>query len=372
MSLVLVTGGAGFIGSHTVDHLLARGYDVRILDSLQPRVHPLGPPDYIPPEAELVVGDVSDRTVLARALDGVDQVMHLAAYQDYLPDFSTFIHTNAESAALLFELIVAGRLPVRKVVFASSQSVAGEGVYECELHGRVTPDLRTLSQLERGDWEVHCPACHRVMEPRLIPESCARPHTAYAISKYAIELLAASLGGRYGIPTACLRYTYVQGSRNSFFNAYSGICRIFAMRIRQGLAPICYEDGAQLRDYVNVADVARANVLAMEADRDDHPVYNVGGGRAVTVLQFARIILAACGSGIEPAVPGQFRVGDTRHTVSDIGAMRELGWEPAIPVEQSVREYLDWMSRFEGTADYLREAERVMGEQQVIRQAATA
>jgi dTDP-L-rhamnose 4-epimerase len=304
---------------------------------------------------------------LERALEGVDYVMHLAAYQDYLPDFSTFIHVNAESCALIFEIIVERRLQVRKLVFASSQSVAGEGTYSCPEDGFCTPDPRPLAQLARGDWEVHCPSCDRVMTSVPITESVCRPHTAYAISKYSIELLARSLGSRYGIATACMRYTYVQGSRNSFFNAYSGICRRFALRIANGLAPVCYEDGSQLRDYVNVADVARANVLAMESDSDQHGVYNVGGGRAITVLQFARIMLAAAKSSLEPEVPGVYRLGDTRHTVSDISAIERLGWRPTVPVEQSVVEYLKWMSGFSDTADYVAEADKVMREHQIIR-----
>ena len=249
---------------------------------------------------------------MERALDGVDYVMHLAAYQDYLPDFSTFIHVNAESSALIFEVIVERRLPIRKVVFASSQSVAGEGTYSCAEHGLCRPDPRPVSsQLAHGDWEVHCPTCGRDMSSRPIAESVCRPHTAYAISKYSIELLAHSLGGRYQIPTACMRYTYVQGTRNSFFNAYSGICRRFALRIANHLPPICYEDGQQLRDYVNVADVARANVLAMESEADQHAVYNVEGRRAGTVHhEFARIMLASAESSLEPGVPGVYRLGD--------------------------------------------------------------
>jgi dTDP-L-rhamnose 4-epimerase len=363
---VLVTGGAGFIGSHTVDLLLRRGYEVRILDSLQPRVHPLGRPDYVSPYAELQVGDVANRADLEKALSRIDFVVHLAAYQDYLPDFSTFIRVNAESTALLFELIVQAGLPVQKIVFASSQSVAGEGRYRCGEHGVVLPDLRSLDQLERGDWEIRCRECRQHMEPLLIDEETCRPHTAYGISKLAVELLARSLGSRYGIPTACMRYTYVQGARNSFFNAYSGICRRFALRIKHGLPPVCYEDGLQVRDYVNVADVALANVMAMEGD-DGHRVYNVGGGRAITVLEFARIILEASGSTLEPTLPGEFRLGDTRHTVSDISALRRLGWEPTIPVEQNVHEYLTWLAQYENTEGYLMEAERVMRDHQVVR-----
>jgi len=366
-SKVLVTGGAGFIGSHTVDLLLEKGYDVRVLDSLQPRVHPLGKPDYVPDAVDFRVGDVANRADMAAALDGVDYVMHLAAYQDYLPDFSTFIHTNTESTALLFELMVERKLPIKKLVFASSQAVCGEGPYQCATHGALVPDLRPVEQLERGDWELHCPRCGGYMEPLLIDEATVKPHTTYGISKYAIELLARSLGTRYGIPTACMRYTYVQGPRNSFFNAYSGICRIFALRIKHGLAPVCFEDGLQRRDYVNVRDVARANVIAMEAQAPEHGVFNAGGGRAVTVLEFARLMLQACDSSLEPEVPGQFRLGDTRHTVSDNSALEALGWKPTIPVEQNIREYLEWMARFESTKQYLDEADRVMRQQNVIR-----
>ena len=335
---VLVTGGAGFIGSWTVDLLLEKGYQVRILDNLQPRVHPRGKPAWVPKEAEFIQGDVANRADLALALAGMDYVIHLAAYQDYLPDFSSFIHTNAESSALIFELIVSDpkRYPARKIVFASSQAVCGEGRYLClncargknlelrikdsDKSGRVhsfsilnpqssildpeslilTPDSRSLDQLQRGDWEHHCPECDGELQPVLIDEETVSPGTAYGISKYAIELLADRLGRRYGIPTACMRYTYVQGPRNSFYNAYSGIARRFALRLLHGLPPTIYEDGGQLRDYVNVRDVARANVLVMEDQRADFGVFNMGGGRAVTVLEFARMMLEAFGSDLEP------------------------------------------------------------------------
>lgn len=361
-----MTGGAGFIGSHTVDLLLERGYQVRILDNLQPRVHPRGKPPYIPSEAEFIQGDVSKREDLGQALQGVDYVFHLAAYQDYMTDFSTFIHVNTESTALMFELIVEKDYPIKKIIFASSQAVAGEGKYECKEHGIFYPGPRPLEQLRRGHWEIECRTCGRKMRPLLIDEATSNPHTAYGVSKYAIELLALGLGRRYGIPTVAMRYTYVQGSRNSFYNAYSGICRRFALRLLHGLPPICYEDGQQLRDYVNVKDVARANLLVLEDDRANFEVFNVGGGRAVTVLEFAHIVLEIFDSDLEPLVPGEFRLGDTRHTVSDMSKLRALGWEPAIPVEQNVEEYIAWLQEQQGTKEYLEEAEQVMQEQNVI------
>jgi len=395
--LMLVTGGAGFIGSHTVDMLLASGYRVRILDSLQERVHPRGKPNWIPLDAEFVQGDVADHATMARALEGVAGVFHLAAYQDYLPDFSRFVRTNVESSARLFELIVSDRIrfPVRKIVFASSQSVCGEGLYFCANESRaqgmrryasalpghgttfeaiedrrmIRPGPRPLEQLQCGDWEVRCPYCRGTMVPLCIDEETAAPHTAYGISKYAIELLADRLGRRYSIPTTCMRYTYVQGRRNSFYNAYSGIARRFAMRIMHGLPPVAYEDGRQLRDYVNVLDVAKANVLALESPQADFQVLNVGGGRGVTVLEFARMMLDAFGSSMEPEVPGEFRVGDTRHTISDISRMRTLGWEPATPVEENVRQYVEWIRGQSVSREYLLEAETIMKQSGVVRTA---
>jgi dTDP-L-rhamnose 4-epimerase len=396
---VLVTGGAGFIGSHTVDLLLERGYRVRILDNLQRRVHPSGKPAWVPSEAEFIQGDVANPEDLARALKSVDAVFHLAAYQDYLPEFSKFIHTNTESSALLFELIVSDlkRFPVKKMVFASSQAVCGEGRYVCtggrdvahteyerqsirpkhlrpeftvppgQAHGVTLPPGRSLEQLEQSKWEVKCPICNLEMEPLLIDEYTANPHTAYGISKFAIEKLADQLGHRYGIPTVCMRYTYVQGPRNSFHNAYSGIARRFAMRIMHGMPPVVYEDGNQLRDYVNVRDIARANVLVMEKEEANYRVFNVGGGRAVSVLEFARMMLDAFGSKMEPLVPGEFRVGDTRHTVSDILPLQKLGWRPVVPVEQNVQQYIEWLATQTVSEEFLQEAERVMRQSGVVR-----
>ncbi len=401
---VLVTGGAGFIGSHTVDALLERGYRVRILDNLQPRVHQRGKPDWLPREAEFIQGDVANPRDLARALESVDAVFHLAAYQDYLPEFSQFIHTNTESAALLFELIVSDtkRFPTRKIVFASSQAVCGEGRYLCAggadvnqrpyvrqsirrtrlrparsaaagaAHGVISPPARSLQQLQRGDWEIRCPVCGLEMEPLLIDEATVNPHTAYGISKHAVEVLADRLGRRYGIPTVCMRYTYVQGPRNSFYNVYSGVARRFAMGILYGMPPVVYEDGKQLRDYVNVRDVARANLLVMEKHEANFQIFNVGGGRAVTVLQFARLMLDAFGSKIEPLIPGEFRLGDTRHTVSDISRLERLGWKPTIPVEENVREYIEWLETQRVTKEFLLEADRVMRESGVVQRAVSA
>ncbi|MHB8512026.1 MAG: SDR family NAD(P)-dependent oxidoreductase [Actinomycetota bacterium] len=396
MDLCLVTGGAGFIGSHTVDHLLSKGYRVRVLDNLQPRVHPLGKPKWLSNDAEFIHGDVADPDALSKALEGAEFVLHLAAYQDYMPDFSHFINTNAGSSALIFELAVSDRLrfPVKKFVFASSQSVCGEGRYLCALCAGVAsvptipeqladpslaygfpaeavhvPGPRSMEQLKRADWDHRCPNCNSSMSPLLIDEGTKSPGTAYAISKFTIELLAERLGKRYGIPTGCMRYTYVQGPRNSPHNPYSGVARRFALCLLDGIAPTIYEDGKQLRDYVNVSDVARANVMVMEDERANFGVFNVGGGRAVDVLTIAEVLRKELNSDLEPAVTGDFRVGDTRHTVSDISAMRTLGWEPTVPLEQSLHEYAEWIVQQHGIQGKMGDAEKIMREQGVVQRA---
>ncbi len=368
-SVVLVTGGAGFIGSHTVDALLDRGYSVRVIDSLHPRIHPRGKPPYLPREIEFIHGDVSDRDAMDRALQGVRYVFHLAAYQDYLPDFSTFIHVNAESTALLFELIVGKRYPVERVVVASSQSVYGEGRYWCETDGSVYPELRDGSRLDRGEWEPVCPRCGRTPAWRPTDEREARPQNPYALSKYAQEMIGITLGRRYGIPTVALRYSIVQGPRQSFYNAYSGACRIFCLSLYFDQHPIVFEDGHQVRDYVNIRDVVDANILVLERSEADYQVFNVGGGRAYTVLEFAGIVAQVFGKDIRPRVPGLYRFGDTRHIVSDVSKLQALGWKPRHTPEDSVRQYVSWLYQQEKVEDILAYVERHMRDLNVLRSA---
>jgi len=368
---VLVTGGAGFIGSHTVDRLLDRGHYVRILDGLLAPVHVEEQlPRHISDRAEVVQGDIRDRATWELALRDIDAVFHLAAYQDYLPDFSTFFHTNAVSTALLYEVIVGQRLGVRRVVVASSQAVFGEGKYLCRkgcvdsrfphLPGTHFPSLREDPQLSRGDWDIRCPRCGQRLEPQRTDESVVNPHNSYAISKYTQEMIALNLGRRYGIPTVCLRYSIVQGARQSFRNAYSGILRIFTQRLLSAKPPICYEDGQQMRDYVSVRDVVKANLLVLEDERADFEVFNVGGDRRVTVLEYARFIARRTGVDIEPQVPGVYRVGDVRHIFSDVSKLKALGWEPTVPLEDIVDEYVTWAPSQAGFQDYYAAAETLM------------
>lgn len=366
---VLVTGGAGFIGSHTVDRLLEKGHSVRVLDSLAPPVHPQAvKPDYLADGADLIVGDVLSRDDLREALDGIDVVFHLAAYQDCLPDFSTFAFVNDGGTALLYETIVRGRLPVRKVILASSQAVYGEGKYRCLKDGVIHPPPRTLSQLEKGDWAVRCPKCGGAITHELISEDQTNPHNQYAVSKYCQELYALTLGKRYEIPTVALRYSITQGPRQSLHNAYSGILRSFTLRLLEGLHPVIYEDGGQLRDYVYVGDVARANLLVMESDVANYQVYNVGGGDAVSVRDYATATIDAFGDGGSPEIPGEFRFGDSRHTVSDSRRIEELGWRRTVTLREVIRQYLGWIAdQPEIPRRRYAEAMAVMKESQVLR-----
>jgi dTDP-L-rhamnose 4-epimerase len=366
---VLVTGGAGFIGSHTVDALVGRGDEVTIVDNLSKPVHLKGKPTYLNPGARFVEGDVRDRELMASLLREADAVVHLAAYQDYLPDFSTFFSVNAVGTALLYELIVQHKLPIRRVVVATSQAVNGEGLYECAEHGAIGADSRPLAQLERGDWEIKCPKCGLAMQWQWTPESYANPENQYALSKQSQEQIALSFGKKYDIPSVCMRYSIVQGPRQSFYNAYSGACRIFSLNYHFKKAPTVYEDGLMRRDFVNIHDVVRANLMALDDERMVSEQYNVGGGRDYTVLEFAKLVAMISGvPELEPKIPGTFRYGDTRNSCSDTTKLQELGWSPKYTAEDSVQSYVNWLNEQADIDDIFDYAEKNMKALNVVRE----
>lgn len=364
---ILVTGGAGFIGSHTVDRLLDKGYKVRILDNLQKPVHMKGKPDYLPEKAEFIEGDVRDKAALEKAMQGIDAIYHMAAYQDYLPDFSTYFHVNSVSTALIYEIIVEKEMPIQKVIVASSQAVLGEGLYRCEDHGELIPDIRLEEQLSKGDWEHHCPHCGKYMQSLPTPEEKINPQNQYAMSKHSQEMIAINLGKRYGIPSVAMRYSIVQGPRQSFYNAYSGAMRIFNLHLYFERQPTIYEDGKQIRDYVNYNDVVNANLLVLEDDRADYQAFNVGRGRGYTVLDFYRKVQEVTGKNIAPIIAKYYRYGDTRHISSDISKLKSLGWEPKIPIEESIRDYWEYLKQQTNIDDILEYAKKTMKKKGIVR-----
>jgi dTDP-L-rhamnose 4-epimerase len=357
---VLVTGGAGFIGSHLADRFLRDGWEVQILDSLEPRVHPNGLPGYVPARAEFIHGDVRDRATLLAALREVDVVSHQAAYQDYMPDFSRFLEVNAVSTALLFELIIGERLPVKKIIVASSQAVYGEGQYRCPDHGGFQPLPRSPRQLQRGEWEVRCPGCEASVEALPLEEQSNNPYNQYAVSKLAQEKTALGLGWLHGIPTVALRYSITQGKRQSLYNHYSGVCRIFCSRALQRLPLLLYEDGHQTRDFVHVDDVVEANMLVLEKDEANGQAFNVGGGRVTTILEYARAVLGRIPSPAGLDVPGEYRLGDNRHSVSSIEKLKRLGWKPKRGLDTILDDFLEWIESSGGIPAHLPDAVSAM------------
>ena len=367
---VLVTGGAGFIGSHTTDALIAKGYEVTILDSLEKPVHLKGKPSYIPKSVRFIEGDVRNRETMLDALEGVSAVYHFAAYQDYLPDFSKFFHVNTVGTALIYELIVEKKLPVKKVIVAASQAVAGEGKYISSNGEVFYPDIRPLSQLENGKWDFRHPQSGEILQWQPTPETHAKPQNQYALSKYSQELITLAFGRRYDIPSVAMRYSIVQGPRQSFYNNYSGACRIFSLSYFFDRAPLLYEDGEQVRDYVNIADVVKANLLVLEDDRADYQMFNVGGGTGYSVSEFCATVARVFGKEqIKPRVPGLFRFGDTRHIVSDVSKLAALGWKPRFKPEDSVRQYKEYLEQQTDIEDIMDYAERNMQSLNVVRAA---
>ena len=366
---ILVTGGAGFIGSHTCDRLLELGHEVVVLDALTHPVHRNGRPAYLSPGFDFYQGDTRNRDLLTNLLRRVDAVYHFAAYQDYLPDFSRFSDVNVVSTALLYEIIVGERLDLARVVVASSQSAMGEGLYLCPVDGEQVPDMRPEKALAAGRWNIPCPQCGGPLEMQVTPERISNPQNAYGMSKLSEEMVAINLGRRYGISTVALRYSIVQGPRQSVYNAYSGACRIFCLSYLLGTPPTLYEDGGAIRDYVNINDVVDANVLVLEDDRAAGRVFNVGGGQAVTTREFANVVMRQYGSSDPAVVTGEYRFGDTRHIVSDISALRALGWEPKRRPAESVAAYAEWLEGMDGLDRVLTEANARMRALGVVRKA---
>ena len=345
---VLITGGAGFIGSHLADELLASGHSVRALDSLSPQVHgdAAERPAYLADDVELVVGDVRDPAVVRRALRDVDAVYHFAAavgVGQSMYEVAHYTGVNNLGTAVLLEAIA--ERPVARLVVASSMSIYGEGLYR-DGAGEIRPaGQRPLAQLRQGDWEVR-DASGDPLTPVATPET--KPPalaSVYALSKYDQERLCLMLGEAYGVPTVALRFFNVYGPRQALSNPYTGVLAIFGARLLNGNVPLIFEDGEQRRDFVHVTDVARACRLALDAPDAAGEVLNVGSGNAYTVRELAERLAAVMGREyLQPELTGKYRVGDIRHCFADIAkARRVLGFEPAVELDAGMAELAGWL-----------------------------
>ena len=347
MRHVLITGGAGFIGSHVADALIARGDRVRVLDSLEPQVHgAIDRPAYLHRDVELRIADVRDRQAVDAALRGVDAVVHLAAavgVGQSMYAVEKYTSVNAVGTAVLLEALAERR--VQRLVVASSMSVYGEGLYMTEDGEVAEACTRHLDDLRRGVFEPR-DAHGRWLTPRPTPET--KPPTlesVYALGKYDQERLCLLLGRAYNIPTVALRFFNVYGPRQALSNPYTGVLAIFASRLMHDRPPLIFEDGLQQRDFVNVADVARAIVLALDTPQVSDTVLNIGSGEAHTIRDIAQHLARALDSLVEPEITGQYRVGDIRHCFADISqASALLGYRPVVSLDDGLRELTAWLA----------------------------
>lgn len=347
---VLVTGGAGFIGSHLVDILLEKGHFVRAYDNLEPQVHGESQkiPDYLNKEVELIVGDVRDREKLKEAINGIDVVFHLAAsvgVAQSMYEIAKYTESNTMGGATLLDLIANEKHNIRKVIIASSMSVYGEGAYKCDDCGEVYPKIRSLEQFKRNDWEMKCPNCNVDVKP--IPTGEDKPlfpTSIYAVSKRDHEEMFLIIGRAYQIPTVALRFFNVYGPRQALSNPYTGVAAIFSSRLMNDKPPIIFEDGNQARDFIHISDIVQACILAMDKSEGDYQVFNIGTGRKLTVLDVANVLIYKLGFKGESQIVNRFREGDIRHCYADISLAKEvLGYEPKIKFEDGIIDLVNWV-----------------------------
>ena len=330
---VLLTGGAGFIGRHVHDQLVADGHDVTVFDSLRADVH-----DRPPPVRNLVVADVRDADAVTQALAGVDVVVHLAAKVGLgvdLDDIDDYVSSNSLGTAVLLRQM--GRAEVDHLVYASSMVVYGEGRYECARHGVVAPGPRRIPDLENGNFEPPCPLCGEFLRPGLVDEEARLdPRNAYAASKLTGEQLAAAWARETGGRVAALRFHNVYGPGMPRNTPYAGVAALFRSSLERGEPPQVFEDGRQRRDFVHVRDIASAVALAAVADHPQFAAYNVGSGTVHTIADLATELSRAFG-GLAPVVTGRFRLGDVRHiTATSERIKAELGWKPAYDLTDGI------------------------------------
>jgi dTDP-L-rhamnose 4-epimerase len=357
---VLVTGGAGFVGSHTVDALLEAGHEVRIFDNLTSQVHKGGQFSYIAGDAQFFRGDLRNKEEVDEAVKGVDVIFHLAAavgVGQSMYQIADYTATNNLGTANLLQAILDTRSEPEKIVVASSMSIYGEGKYLCSDCGEVAPTPRPLEQMKSKHWETLCPKCQQALVP--VPtreDKSLQCPSIYALSKKDQEEMILLFGRTYGVPAVALRYFNIYGTRQSLSNPYTGVAAIFASRLMNRKSPVIFEDGQQMRDFVSVHDIARANLMAMEKSEADGRAMNVGSGRPVTICEVAAELGHALGVDLPLEITGKYRAGDIRHCFGDISlATQLLGYQPKTRLKEGIEELVTWLES-QQASDHVEEA----------------
>ena len=355
---VLVTGGAGFVGSFLCEELHRQGHEIRIFDNFEPQVHSDGlanlralmtPSGDFVKGVELMWGDVRNSPQLDAAMKGMDAIVHFAAQVGVgqsMYEIHKYVDHNTTGTAVLLELLAARKHKIKKLIVASSMSIYGEGAFDCVACNEVYPMLRSLRQMQTGDWEVRCPNCGRTTTPKPTSETKPLlPTSIYAITKRDQEEMCLAIGRAYDIPTVALRFFNIYGPRQALNNPYTGVAAIFSSRLLNRRSPVVFEDGNQSRDFVHVSDIVQANLLALAKDDANFEVFNVGTGRPTSVGQIAQLLAEKMRVEIAPQVENKFREGDIRHCYGDIRKISErLGYRPTIRLEDGIEELIDWAS----------------------------
>ena len=346
MKKILVTGGAGFIGSHLVDRLVKDGKEVVVLDNFDPQVHQGKKPDYLNRDANYIEGDIRDEKALSESLKGVDCVFHFAAkvgVGQSMYEIKDYVDSNTGGTAFMWDYIVNNKLNIKKFIVASSMSIYGEGAYNCKKCGVAFPHLRKDKELRERKWDHACSKCGSRLTPEATDEDKKLLSTSvYAITKKDQEELSLVIGTSYRIPTVALTFFNVYGPRQSLSNPYTGACAIFSSRIKNGKSPVIYEDGLQTRDFIDVRDIVDASILAMEKEQADYKYFNVGTGKPTSINQVAKTLIDLYGKDLELDITNQFRAGDIRHCYANIGRIEKLGFKPKIDLRSGLRNLTEW------------------------------
>jgi dTDP-L-rhamnose 4-epimerase len=348
---VLVTGGAGFIGSHTVDALLERGDKVRVYDNLNPQVH--GPdakiPKYLNSEVEFIKGDVRDRDSLKKAIQDMDVIIHDAAevgVGQSMYSIDQYISVNVQGTGILWDILVNEKHSIEKVLVASSMSLYGEGRFECEEHGQVKPKSRRENDLLAKKWEMYCPDCGSVLKATPTDEEKELDCTSvYAQSKKDQEVYSIMIGKAYQLPTVACRYFNCYGPRQSLNNPYTGAAAIFSSSIKNDKPPLIYEDGKQARDFIHVKDLVRGKLLLLDSPESKFDIYNIGTGQPTSILQLAQALIDLSGKNFTPDIIHKFRNGDIRHCFADVSKIQKLGFKPEFSLKKGLEDLSNWVEK---------------------------